>query len=216
MNDDRFFWRPVKPEFFFKKGLPVIPCDLGIPRWLGYNNASRVIINNHGVLKQSMDMERPVWNHIWKFTDIRALGFARAAKNIAAMIVNRTVIEGTFGHLAMAHLKSTFDEIWRAQPRIMDQTSRSRFRCDDGVNHWLASAWNMIPGRFYPANEKRNGVLHMVNDKELAAICDTIRQQRYPQICLTDKGNFDELERCFGQISAAFDELLPEKSSFEK
>ena len=216
VNDDMFLLKPVKPEFFFKKGLPVIPCDLGVPRWLGYNNASRVIINNHGVLKRSMDIERLAWKQLWKFADVRALGVVRAAKNVAALAVNRTVIEGTFGHLALAHLKSTFEEIWRAQPDIMDKTSRGRFRCDDGVNHWLASAWNMISGRFYPANEKRNGILYMVNDGNLDKICDTIRYQTLPQMCLTDKGSAEELGRCFEKILHAFNDLLPEKSSFEK
>ena len=215
-NDDVFFLKPVKPEFFFKKGLPVIPCDLGVPRWLGYNNASRVVINNHGVLKRSMDVERLAWKQLWKFSDVSSLGVVRAVKNVAALAVNRTVIEGTFGHLSLSHLKSTFDEIWHAQPDIMDKTSRNRFRCDDGVNHWLASAWNMIQGRFYPANEKKNGFQYMVNDRNLARICDTIRHQTLPQICLTDKGSADELDRCFKQISLVFDKLLPEKSSFEK
>ena len=215
-NDDMFLLKPVKPEFFFKKGLPVIPCDLGVPRWLGYNCASRMVINNCGVLYRSMDVNHLVWKHIWKFMDIRALGLVRAAKNIAALIVNRTVIEGTFGHLPLPHLKSTFEEIWRAQPEIMDGVSCSRFRCDDHVNQWLACAWNMIPGHFYPANEKRNGILYMVNDGNLDKICDTIRQQTLPQMCLTDKGSAEELGRCFDKILLAFNDLLPEKSSFEK
>ena len=215
-NDDTLLLRPVKPEFFFKNGLPVIPCDLGIPRWLSYSNTGRTVINNCGILKQNLDVERLVWKHIGKFIDIRTLGFARAAKNLASITVNRTIIPGTFGHLPSAHLKSTFDEIWRKAPRVMDATSRSRFRSDTTVNQWLASAWNMVSGRFYPSNEKQRGVFVLVNRNNLSRFCDVIKQQSTPQVCWNDKGCSLEMEECFHEISQAFDNILPEKSSFEK
>lgn len=215
-NDDVFILRPVKPDFFFKKGLPVIPCDLGIPRWLGCSNISRIALNNSGVLKLSLDVERLIWKNIWKYIDIRALGLFRAVKNLASFVVNRTVIEGTFGHLAQPHLKSTLEEIWRVQPGILERTSSSRFRTDDSVNHWLVSAWDMVSGRFHPANEKRKGEFITINEKSLAHICEVIRRQRQAQICLNDKGGVPGLEHCFEEVANALDELLPEKSSFEK
>ncbi len=215
-NDDMFLLRPVRPEFFFKKGLPVIPCDLGIPRWLTCSNIGRTIINNCGILKQNLDVERLVWKHIWKYVNIRRLGFGRAAKNLASIAVNRTVIPGTFGHLPQPHLKSTFDEIWSKAPHIMDRTSRHRFRSDDCVNQWLASAWDMISGRFYPANEKRRGAVFLINADTLPRICDAIKRQSFPQLCWNDKECTPELEQCFHELEKAFDKILPEKSSFEK
>jgi len=215
-NDDMFLLRPVNPDFFFKNELPVLPCDLGIPRWLSSSNIGRVIINNCGILKQNMDVERMVWKHLGKYIDVRSLGFARAAKNIASIAVNKTVIPGTFGHLPMAHLKSTFDEIWQVAPKAMDTTSRNRFRSDDCVNHWLACAWNMISGKFYPANEKRRGFFVLINDGTIARICDTITRQLSPQLCLNDKMSCPDLDQCFEKVAEAFNTLLPEKSSFEK
>lgn len=216
LNDDVFIIRPIQPEFFFKEGKPVISCDLGIPRWLGCSNISRIALNNSGVLKLSLDVERLVWKNIWKYVDVRALGFSRAIKNLASFVVNRVVIEGTFGHLAQPHLKSTLEEIWRAQPGVLDRTSRSRFRTDDAVNQWLVSAWDMISGRFFPANEKRKGEFITLDEKSLAHTCEIIRQQKQPQLCLNDKGGTPGLEHCFEEVAKAFEELLPEKSSFEK
>lgn len=164
-NDDMFLLRPVAPDFFFRRGLPVIPCDLGMPRWLGCSNISRIVLNNSGILKWSLDVERLVRKNIFKFADVRALGFARAAKNILSFAVNRVVIQGTFGHLPLSHLKSTFEEIWKAQPGVMERTSANRFRTDDCVNHWLASSWNMVSGRFCPANEKRRGEFLLLDEK---------------------------------------------------
>jgi len=215
-NDDMFLLRPVDPEFFFRKGMPVIPCDLGMPRWIGCSNISRVVVNNGGVLKLGLDVERLVWKNIWKIADVRALGLVRAAKNVASFAVNRMWIPGTFGHLPLAHLKSTFEEIWRSQPGVMEKTSRSRFRVDDGVNHWLASAWNIVSGRFSPANEKRRGEFVTFDEKTLAGVCDIVRRQSCPQLCLNDRGDDVTPEGCFVEIARAFEEILPEKSSFEK
>lgn len=215
-NDDLFLLQPVRPDFFFRDGLPVIPCDLGIPRWIGCSNISRIVINNSGVLKRNMDVERLVWKNMWKFADVRSLGLARAFKNFMSFAVNRTVIPGTFGHLAQSHLKSTFADIWDAEPHIMDATSKSRFRSDECVNHWLACAWNMISGKFRPANEKRRGRFVMLDAKHVDRICDDIRRRSFPEICLNDKGGIGELERCYAEVSRAFEKLFPERSAFEK
>ena len=215
-NDDTFLLRSVKPEFFFKKRLPVIPCDLGIPYWLGYNQFSRMTINNSGILKRKLDVERLVWKNMGKFIDVRRLGLKQAAKNFLSFAINKSYIPGSFGHLPQSHLKSTLDEIWRAAPNVMDLTSRHKFRCDDEVNQWLACAWNMISGRFYQANDKWRGKDFYVNSGTLTEICDSIKQQSIPLLCLTDKENSPEIDRCFQEVSRAFNELLPEKSSFEK
>ena len=215
-NDDVFILRPLSPDFFFRKGHPVLSCDLGIPRWLGYSNISRIAINNNGVLKQSLDVERLVWKHIWKYIDVQALGFARALKNLISFSVNRTLLLGTFGHLSHAHLKSTFEELWQRFPKVMERTSSSRFRTDDCVNHWLACAWNMVSGRFYPTNEKKRGEFSTLNMECLAHASELISCQLQPQICLNDDGSLANVEWCSGEIANSFEILLPEKSSFEK
>ena len=215
-NDDTFLLRPVRPEFFFKKGLPVIPCDLGFPTWIGWGHSSRILINNCGALKQSLEVNRLVWKHFWKYADVGALGFARATKNIVSFAVNRGFIPGTFGHLPSSHLKSTLDEIWRKKYNILDLATRNKFRNDNSVNQWLAIAWNMVSGRFYPANENRRGVLITIDSDSLPQICNTITRQQLPQLCISDRENTPDLDRCFSEVAKAFDKLLPEKSSFEK
>jgi len=215
-NDDMFLLRPARPTDFFRSGLPVLPCDLGLPRWIGCSLASRVVVNNGGVLKLGLDVERLVRKNIWKFADVRALGFARAVKNVISFAVNKTWIPGTFGHLPLAHLKSTFEEIWRSQPKAMERTSRSRFRIDDGVSHWLACAWDMVSGRFCPSNEKRVGETFILGDGNCDRICAAIRSQAYRQICINDTDRISDPDRTFAEVAKAFDSILPGKSSFER
>ena len=215
-NDDIFLLREVEPDFFFKGGKPVLDCNLGIPDWLGCSNTSHMVLNNCGILKRSLDVEALIWKNIFKFMDVRSLGFARAAKNLASIAVNRTYIPGTFGHLACSHLKSTFEEIWQVQPRIMEKTSQSRFRTDCCVNHWLALAWNMVSGRFAPANNRRLGKFISLGEDTLDCACATIKNQSAPVICINDKASDSDLNLCFSRLSAAFEKILPEKCSFEK
>ena len=141
---------------------------------------------------------------------------SRAAKNLASFAVNQTWIAGTFGHLPLPHLKSTFEEIWKAQPEVLDQTSRSRFRIDNGVSHWLACAWNMVTGRFQPANERRYGQSVMLLEENTGDICGMIRKRAFPLICINDTERNAHPEKTFAEVVSAFDAILPEKSSFEK
>ena len=215
-NDDMFLLRPVESSLFFRNGLPVIPCDLAVPRWIGYSNTSRLVLNDAGVLKFSMDVEAQIWENIWKFIDVRSLGFVRAAKNLTSFLVNRLYIPGTFGHFPLAHLKSTLGEIWQRQPGVLDRTSRYKFRTDDSVNQWLVSAWDMIAGRFQPANEKRMGRYMVLDEQNLDEACEIVRRQKYLQLCLNDKSATKDPDYCFAQVAKAFGDILPDKSSFEK
>ena len=99
----------------------------------------------------------------------------------------------------------------------MDKTSRNRFRSDNGINQWLACALNMVSGRFYPTNEKDKGLYFVFNTDNISQICDIIRRQSSPQLCLNDKAiSASKLEECIREVSNVFEKLLPEKSSFEK
>lgn len=215
-DDDMFLLQPRTPRDFFRGGLPVLPCDLGIPYWLGPSHTSRVVVNNCGVLKRTMDVNRLVWKNIAKFGDVFALGAVRAAKNVLSFAVNRTVLLGCFGHLALPHLKSTLAEVWAALPEVMERTSGHRFRDDNDVNQWIFAAWNQVKGRFRPGNEKRMGGYVVLREDNLVAACEGVRRRRWPQICLNDAGAADDFGHCSRAMGEAFADILPDKSSFEK
>lgn len=217
-NDDMFLLRPVAERQFFADGLPVLPCDLGIPGWFAHSFVSRILFNNAVALNQSLDVERLVRQNMAKFLNVRSLGFRRVLKNYVSFAVNKLVIAGSFEHLPLPHLKSTFDEMWRVQPQMMEETSRSRFRTDSAVNHWLAGAWNMVTGRFSPINEKLDfrGRSVVLTAENASRICESIRNQEYPQICINDSDSIRDAGRVFADVAKAFDSILPVKSSFEK
>lgn len=215
-NDDMFLLRPGAPRDFFRGGLPVLPCDLGIPTWLRHSRASRVVVNNHCTLNHSLDLNRLAWRNVGKYADVFSLGVSRAVKNLLSLAVNRTVFQGCIGHLALPHLKSTLAAAWEKWPDILDRTSRARFRGDNDVNQWLLSSWELVEGKFHPANEKRMGFACGVRDADLGRICGAIKRQEKPQICMNDSEDVADPERCFAALADAFQTILPEKSAFEK
>ena len=91
-----------------------------------------------------------------------------------------------------------------------------KFRSDEQVNQWLFCAWNQAKGRFYPVHEGGRGEFFDMREDTLDLICETIKSQCVPQICINDAQNDASYERIMKEISNAFRTILPERSSFEK
>ena len=215
-NDDTFLLQPIQPEFYFRNGNPVLQSDLRYNERVGYNNWSRLVFNDYCLVNGSFDVGKSIWENRKKWFSVSKLGFKRARKNYICFLANKTIPVSTFGHVPSAHLKSTFEEIWEKHPEVMENTCLHKFRSDDQVNQWLAIAWNLAKGCFYPANGKTRGRIYNISTKNINEVEAAIKGQLYPQVCLNDSERNDNPERCSQIIMEAFGEILPDKSSFEK
>ena len=216
-NDDVFLLRPVAPEFFFKEGKPVLKTDLRYTNVVGYNNWSRLLFNGYCLVNQSFDTRKSIWDHRKKWFNVKELGLKRVRQNLLCYLANKTIPVGTYGHLANPHLKSTLAEVWEKWPEVMDNMSSHKFRADDQVNQWMLCTWNQAKGCFYPAHEKNRGISCDITSYNMGWMCETIKNQRIPQICINDtKSNDTDPEESMREICKAFATILPEKSSFEK
>ena len=97
----------------------------------------------------------------------------------------------------------------------MEETSKYRFRSDFQVNQWVLCAWNQANGHFYPADEKKLGCHIDISPESIGWIEDVIKKQMYPQICVNDTRYNLDYNDCADRIIAAFETILPDKSSFE-
>lgn len=215
-NDDFFLLRPVSPEYFFKESLPVLPCDMKIYRYYGYNQWSRVCMNDYGVVASHFNMKKSIWENRKKWLSITKLGFRQAMANVVRYKVNKTFFVSGFEHIAYPHLKSTFQEVWSECFDVMDTVSKERFRSDNNVNHWMLSAWNLLKGNFSPVRSGKRGIEFNINTKQIDVICNIIKQQSVYQLCINDTSDNDNPEYCNNEIKKAFVAILAEKSSFEK
>ena len=215
-NDDIFLLKPIDSSFFFRDGWPVLVNNLRYPSDIGYYNWSRLVFNDYCLVNKSFDIEKAIWNNRKKWFSISMLGYRRARRNFICFLANRTLPVSTFGHVANAHLKSSFEEIWEEWPSVLDTTCSHKFRADDQVNQWLAIAWNLAKGCFYPVHENKRGRIWNISPKNINEIDVCIRQQLFPQVCLNDSQFNLEPDRCSKVIVEAFDSILPMKSGFEK
>ena len=214
-NDDMFLLQPVDATYFFRNGAPVLANNLRYPIDIGYNNWSRHIFNDYCLVNKSFDISASIWKNRKKWFSGSALGLKRARRNFICYWANRTLPVSTFGHMANPHLKSSFEEIWEKWPDVLDISCSHKFRSDDQVNQWLAVAWNLAKGTFYPVHEKGRSLIVNISPKRIDEVDATIRQQKYPQICVNDSQFNTDPEKCSQVIHCAFESILPMKSSFE-
>lgn len=215
-NDDMFLLQQVTPEYFFKKGNPVLISNLRYPDNIGYSNLGRVAYNDYSVINSSFDIGKSIWANRNKWFNVSALGYKRALRNLSCFVANRTLPVGYYGHLALPHLKSTFEEVWELCAGLMDDTCRHKFRVDNQLNQFLLSAWNQAKGRFYPTYAESVGRCANIELRNERMVCDAIRGQAFPQLCINDSEHNTNSEHCMTAIAEAFDALLPSKSAFEK
>lgn len=215
-NDDTYLLQPVGKEFFFRNGNPVIATDLRYTPTVTYSNWSRFVFNDYCLVKNSFDTRRSIWENRNKWFSVSKLGLKRVRQNFLCYLANKTIPVGTYGHVAFPYLKSTVEEVWTRWPDVMETTSMHKFRSDDQVNQWLFCAWNQAKGRFYPVHESCLGRNVDLSPENVDWICEVIRNQSEPQICMNDTAHNTDPERCGELVRNALEEMLPEKSSFEK
>ena len=215
-NDDFFLLKTVEPEYFFKKGYPVLPCNLYISRYYCNSRWSKVCFNDYCTVNENLDIAGSIWKNRHKWFSVRRLGVKLAFMNNIRYLVNKTFCVNGYEHLACPHLKSTFVEAWTKCPDIMEITSESRFRSDAQVNQWLMVAWNLAKGLFYPVRDGKRGIVVNVSTCKTESVVEIIKRQKVTQLCINDTFQNDDPEYCFLRVAQAFESILPEKSGFEK
>lgn len=215
-NDDVFLLKPLKEDFFFKFGNPVLDTNLRYSSWVGYNNWSRLMFNDYCIVNNSFDIYKSIKDNREKWFSLRELGFKRVRRNLMSFYANYTLPVSPYGHLAFPHLKSSLQEVWDRHPDVMDQSSKHKFRSDDQVNQWLLCAWNQAKGKFFPARDDRLGKSFSISPDTVEAACEVIKKQSFPQICINDSIDNIDYVVCMQRITEAFESILREKSTFEK
>ena len=212
-NDDFFLNAPVKPEDFFVHGLP---CDsleekpMTFPAHLLTNSVfvnDLIFANEHFQRKKS---RKGMWRKWYSFRDPHVL-----VKNLILSLFNDETFLGlNIHHLPQAYLKQTFQEVWELEPELMSETCSHRFRDEKDVSQCVFKFWQLLNGNFYNYNKRKAGRSLTVSTKT-PEICQAIRNHQYKFICINDSDQID-FEKTRQLINGAFEEVLPEKSIYEK
>lgn len=214
-NDDLFVIRPMQPKDFFIRGLP---CDQAV---LAYSIPLEyplflIPVADASLLNQHFSKKKIMLQHFGKFFTFK-YGMGGVLRNIKHFTGG--MIPGfRYTHLASSFLKSTFQEVWSAEPELLDSVCRHRFRILTDINQWAMLGWQYCTGRFVPTRSQgKYFSISSAKDADLAA--KAIADSKYKMICLNDVVDDmadSDFEQMCARLRGGFEKILPEKSSFER
>lgn len=208
-NDDFYLINHVATERFFQNGLP---CDIAVfdynPSWSQWykrikNNIR--IINRHFDKKEVMDRHHDKWFNKSYGLKARWNYFLKYYDKFVTLRVP---------HNAQPYLKSTFEEVWAVAEKELTETSVNKFRALTDYTPELFRTWQICRGNFTPYNTYKDTKMFPLMVRPKQAI-KAIYQQSYTLICLNDNVHIRNYDQVMEDLSAAFNSILPEKSSFE-
>lgn len=215
MNDDTFIIRNMSESAFFQRGLPCtyggeVPIHLSgsIGTWLHAAVNDLGVVNAHFPKREATALHRRKYvNSSYRWQD-----------NLRTWMLEELYPDYFTGfknlHAPAAYLKSTFQDVWDAEPEILDSTCRNRFRSNSDVNQWVMLWWQVASGTFMPYNTD-NVVMNAVPDS-VGTLCEIIRGQKHDMLCINDPDGEEDTAVLMAQLKDAFSAILPEKCSFEK
>ena len=208
-NDDFFIINQLKEERFFKNGLPrdiaVFDYNPSWSQWYVRIKNNIRLINRHFDKREVMAR----WHDKW-FD--KSYGM-KMRWNYILKFYNK-FITLRVPHNAQPYLKSTFEEVWAVAEKELTETSSNRFRALTDYTPELFRTWQICKGNFEPYNTYKDTKMFplMVRPKQAIA---AILNQSYTLVCLNDNVHIRDYDHVMGEIQNAFQQILPEKSSFE-
>ena len=209
-NDDYFLLRPVMPERFFRHGLP---CDMAVldtlpmggPRGHMLMNDVNVV-NSHFRKKAVLKANPMKWlNPVYGSQLLRTVA-----------LLPFSVFPGFRNHhMPQAFLKSTIREVWDVEESLLREVSSHRFRDITDVNQYMFRFWQLMSGKFHPANIAKGTCRYTLSDDSVEKLSAAIKSQKCDILVTADSDNVSDFKALVTRINAAFETILPEKSSFE-
>lgn len=213
-NDDTFLLRSVELKQFFQDGLP---CTYGreVP-WTFTGEVgiwAHAAANDLGVINKHFSKKEAIRHHGNKFYS-KCYGWKNNLRTFALNALFPDQFAGFQNlHAPAAYRKQTFEEVWAAEPELLDRTCRNKFRAASDVNQWVCLWWQVASGNFEPCVV--DNVVDSVTAENLEAMCGIIEEQAHDFVCINDPDGDVDFEALSVRLKKAFETILPEKSSFE-
>lgn len=209
-NDDTYVMAPMQPKDFFQKGLPV-DTAIEVPMRFFSGGIDHIIGNDMAVINQNYNKKEVVKKHFTQWISLKAP--KAALKNLYMLPVNHFSCFDN-PHLPNPFLKSTWEQVWKAVPERLEDTSSHKFRNNEDVNQWLFRYWQFASGRFVQSGRSRGRFFSIGRDDR--EIQKAIENGCFKMICLSD----DSLELDFAKerkfLKQLFEARFPVPSAFEK
>ena len=209
-NDDFYLTSNVEKEFFFKKGLP---CDSAILNTFPPDDfVSHILMNDIEIINKNFSKHYIMKK---KFLKWFSLSYGKSLVRTFSLLPWPDFTGFHVTHLPQSFLKSTLDEVWEKEKETLEKTMSHKFRGITDVNQWLFRFWALCKGEFIPQSPTKYKK-YFSFENSVEEICGAIKNQKYKEIAINDCGkNSENFDFYMKEIAKAFEEILPEKSSFE-
>lgn len=215
-NDDMYITKAVTPEDFFHNGLPM---DSAVMNAYSFSDINRrmtdiILTNDMYVINRHFSKKQAIRRNLGKWFNPK-YGKMLAPNLLLYPWPNLTGLKPL--HVPASYLKSTFAEVWKEEPGLLDETCSHRFRDFADVNPWLMQFWQIMKGQFHPRSISDVHYFPlMTDDMQNQALYDALSGRKYKLICINDgnvQGNYDAVQR---HLSSVVYGVYHEKSGFEK
>lgn len=212
-NDDTFLCSPCAEDVFFKNGLP---CDSAVldqimPSIVGHQFV-HILCNDVSIVNAHFSKKEVIKKNLTKFFNYKYGKY---------LLLNFCFFwYGGFAgfrnfHLPQAFRKCDFEELWKLESQLLEQTSLHRFREYTDINQYAVRMLNLCKGEFYPRNPKTAGQYFEIGNHD-DAIADYMRNRKGKMICINDNDFcVVDFEKEYRFLHNLFKEIFPNKSSFE-
>jgi len=213
-NDDFFLTKEIDKRRFFQDGLP---CDALVSNVISSSSGvGHFVLNNLEILNSHFDKKTVIKKNIGKW-----FNFAYGKDMMRSLFLLPWPRFTGFvdPHQPQPFLKSTFEEVWGKERKILEKTSASKFRACDDLNQYLFRYWQLAKGEFIPISMTDTRYITMdMNNLRSAEVSNMLLSKKYSMVCLNDSESIktdEEFEEAKQILEEALSKLLPNKSSFE-
>ncbi len=211
-NDDFFLLKPVSPEDFFKDGLP---CDNGVlSAIVSYDKDgfSKSLQANMGIINTHFDKNTSIKKNIGKWFNFK---YGAQMLRTVCLLPWRHFTGFYDHHIPCSFLRTTFETLWEKEYDILNNTCLSRFRDNNtNITGWTMRYWQLASGCFNPRSIKIGHKFQY--EKDNSVMYDALLKRKYKMICLNDNEADYDFETEKQRTLEIFEQILPDKSSFEK
>lgn len=217
-NDDFYLNSPVKPEYYFKNGLP---CDNN--KETCFNVPIYTKEDRFGICLTMLTCIGLINGHFNRWKTVlqspkRWFGLHLGLKGIlmsCLLAKQRLFIGFTNYHIEQAFLKSILDEVWMEEGTFISEKC-TRFRTDVSAMQYLFRYWQFASNKFYP--KKRSRAFFFLNNKDVIKDIErTMMEEKCKSFCLNDSVfcSDEDYEYLKANLPLLFEKKFPKKSLFE-
>lgn len=211
-NSDTFLIDETKEKDFFVNGKP---CEMPLFKPITGWKFNIILLRNISVLNKHFSLHHSIKQNPLNWFNLK-YGKRNSMRNFLFYLASRVKFTGFQNfHLPLSGRKETLRLIWEEEPQVMEESSINKFRNYTTVNPYLQRYWEMASNNFCPIDKRKLGKVFEFRVAPVANAVAFIKNKEKPIVCVNDHPVMEDFEESKAKIIEAFDEILPQKSSFE-